>query len=75
MAQDNQPDARDNISFWINADERLHSIARACVMYSENSTIAAKKFILSLKKHGETKTPNGFRYTISSVSSAMENMK
>ncbi len=59
-----------NVSLWINNDEGLYRLAQQHVRRN-NRTEAAKAMLEDLKEMGLTHTPDGSRYTVSSIKSAM----
>lgn len=62
---------RWNVSLWINNDEGLYRCAQDCVRYTRTRQAAAQVMLEILHAHGKTETPDGARYTISSIRAAM----
>lgn len=60
-----------NVSLWINNDERLYRGAQSFVRAARSKTVAAAAFLHSLRSHGETHTPDGAPYSLSSVRAAI----
>lgn len=60
-----------NVSLWLNNDEGLYNLARACIRLASNRNEAAARFVRELADQGVTKTPDGTPYTKTSVKLAM----
>lgn len=64
-----------NVSLWLNNDEGLYRLMKECLGYTWNSRAnkdsAAHMFIRIMHKRKTPKTPDGVRYTFSSVRSAI----
>ena len=60
-----------NVSPWINNDEALYNFARSCKRESANLREAAQEFLDYLP---ENKTPDGARYSLSSVMAALRGL-
>lgn len=64
-----------NVSLWINNDEGLYNIARDHVRNcSGPRTKAAQNMLDDLRELGQTKTPDGAPYSLSSIRAAMVGM-
>ena len=64
-----------NVSLWINNDERLYRMARDFVRaYRTGKLPAAVAMLAELSNMGETKTPDGAPYSVSSICAAMVGM-
>jgi len=63
-----------NVSLWINNDEGLYNEARRMVRIYTSKARAAKHFCEHLQAEGTTKTPDGAKYTVERVKSAMTGM-
>ncbi len=59
-----------NVSLWINNDQGLYESARYFIKYSKSKMEASKRFLATLPE----KTPDGAKYTLSSVRHAMVGM-
>ena len=60
-----------NVSLWINNDEGLHRLARYCVDRTDTKGNAARCFLRLVRAD---KTPDGAKYSFSSVRAAMRGM-
>ena len=66
---------RWNVDLWINNDQRLYRMAFECLRHAGgNRRKGARNMFLDLNAIGTTKTPDGYRYTISAIYDAMEGM-
>jgi hypothetical protein len=64
-----------NVSLWINNDEGLYRLAKACVQANpEGRERAARAFLSEMLSAGNTKTPDGAPYSVSSIRAAMVGM-
>lgn len=63
-----------NVSLWINNDEGLYNEARRWVKRSDNRKEAAENFLESLRYMGITETPDGAKYSVTSIRAAMVGM-
>ena len=60
-----------NVSLWINNDESLYDLARRSVMVTKNKRQAAERMLSVLTSYGIERTPDGYKYTITSIRNAM----
>lgn len=56
-----------NVSLWINNDEGLYRLMQRCILHAKNKNLATYTFLNNVDSH----TPDGVRYTFSSVRSAI----
>ena len=63
-----------NVSLWINNDEGLYNMAREAVRRNKTKDRAAREIVDSLKDCGIEKTPDGARYSRSTVRAALVEM-
>ena len=56
-----------NVALWIGNDEGLYRFALDCIRHSKTKNLAARTMLESLPE----RTPDGFRYTFSSVRQAL----
>jgi hypothetical protein len=63
-----------NVALWIGNDEGLYNLARECVRNEKGRAAAARAFISTLAEWGKTETPDGAKYTQSTVIAAMVGM-
>jgi hypothetical protein len=72
MAKCNGHDSRTawNVSLWINNDEGLYNLARDCIRQTKSKDAAAAEMMNYLPP----KTPDGYRYTVSTVRKAIRGM-
>lgn len=63
-----------NVSLWVNNDEGMYSLARDLMRRNKSKTEAARAMLDMLAESGITKTPDGARYTVSSIRAAMVEM-
>lgn len=63
-----------NVSLWINNDEGLYSLAKDSVRATRTRKEAARYFLEGLNECGVTKTPDGYKYSVSSIEKAMVGM-
>lgn len=71
MYQGHKNRAHWNVSLWIGNDEALYRLAKRCIKQQPTRAMAAAAFIDTMHDRGITHTPDGLRYTISSVRAAM----
>ncbi len=60
-----------NVSLWINNDEGLYNLARESVRVTKTRRQAAERMLSILHSYGIKKTPDGYKYTITSIINAM----
>lgn len=63
-----------NVSLWINNDEALYNLARDCIKYTNSRIDAAVRMLNTLQGFGIEKTPDGAKYSKSSIQKAMVGM-
>lgn len=63
-----------NVSLWINNDEGLYLHALGLVRRQCGKQWAAEMMLLDLQSAGNTKTPDGAPYSVSSIRAAMVGM-
>lgn len=63
-----------NVALWINNDEGLYDLARRSVMVTKNRRQAAERMLSALACRGIEKTPDGYKYSITSIRNAMVGM-
>jgi hypothetical protein len=64
-----------NVSLWINNDEGLYNLAKACIRNNpKDRAEAAWEMCANLRGNGITKTPDGAPYSVSSIRAAMVGM-
>lgn len=63
-----------NVSLWINNDEGLYQTARYCIRMASDRRTAAEFMLRELEKMGFSKTPDGARYSVTSIRAAMVGM-
>ncbi|AJT60839.1 hypothetical protein [Ralstonia phage phiITL-1] len=63
-----------NVSLWINNDEQLYRQAQQCLRASRTKDQAAAKFHEMLTAYGVTETPDGAKYTKTSIRAALVGM-
>jgi hypothetical protein len=62
-----------NVSLWINNDEGLYRMAQRLNSIM-NKKDAAEEMLHILKSQGQTKTPDGAPYSITTIKAAMREM-
>jgi len=60
-----------NVSLWINNDEGLYNLARESVRVTKTRRQAAERMLSTLNEYGIKKTPDGYKYTITTIMHAM----
>jgi hypothetical protein len=63
-----------NVSLWINGDEGLYSEAIHCIRHHGTRDEAAQAMLDSLHELGVTQTPDGVKYTKTTIRAAMVGM-
>lgn len=71
MYQGHKSRAAWNVSLWINNDEGLYRMAKDCIRHSDNRREAAASMLNMLEECGATHTPDGYRYTVTTIRAAM----
>jgi hypothetical protein len=61
-----------NVSLWISNDEGLYLFALLCLDSTKTLESAARTFLCQV---GATQTPDGVRYTMSTVKRALSNLR
>lgn len=60
-----------NVSLWIGNDEGLYRLARECIRRADNRNEAAALMLQDLHDAGITETPDGAKYTVTTIRAAM----
>ena len=60
-----------NVSLWINNDQGLYNTAKEYVRYCRNRNKAAAMMYERLSHDNAIETPDGARYSVSSIRAAM----
>lgn len=60
-----------NVSLWINNHEGLYNLARGHARRAKTLDIAAQAILADLNDSGLTETPDGFRFTKTSIRKAI----
>lgn len=63
-----------NVSLWVNNDEPTYRLAQACVRLLKPRRRAAEAMLQELHARGITATPDGARYSVTSLLHAMRGM-
>ena len=63
-----------NVSLWINNDEWLYRMARYFIRRSDSRQAAAVAMLAWFTEQGDTHTPDGAPYSVSSIRAAMVGM-
>lgn len=63
-----------NVSLWINNDEGLYTMAKEAIARSSNRYEAATTMLIWLRESGDTETPDGAPYAVTSIREAMVGM-
>ena len=63
-----------NVSLWINNDEGLYNLARQHVRHNRNKNEAAANMLDDLNDMGYTETPDGAKYSLTTIRAAMVDM-
>jgi hypothetical protein len=63
-----------NVSLWINNDSSLYQLAKEFISYNSNRNDAARDMMLHMEALGQDTTPDGFKYSKSSIRAAMVGM-
>jgi hypothetical protein len=66
--------AQWNVSLWINNDEGLYNMARDYIRHTKTRQNAAESMLETLQGFGIEKTPDGARYSVTGILSAMRGM-
>ena len=60
-----------NVALWINNDEGLYRLAVDCLRQTRDRDTAAAALLAALHERGITETPDGARYTKTTVRAAL----
>lgn len=63
-----------NVSLWINNDEGLYQIAKACIRRNYTKQAASEEFLRHVKGMGYNSTPDGAPYSKTTILAAMRGM-
>ena len=63
-----------NVSLWINNDEGLYTLARDCVRRTSTRARASHAVLDALHDAGITHTPDGAKYSLTSIRAALVGM-
>lgn len=63
-----------NVSLWIGNDEGLYNTARECIRSMQTKKSAAECMLSLLHEAGVRETPDGVKYTVTTIHHAMRGM-
>lgn len=63
-----------SVSLWINNDEGLYRLAKHCVRTTRNREEAARLMLSDLQAGGISHTPDGAKYSKSTIRKAMRGL-
>lgn len=63
--------AAHNVGLWIANDEGLYRLALNCIKHARNRDLAARTMFETLQELGLDATPDGTRYSVSTIRKAM----
>lgn len=63
-----------NVSLWINNDEGLYNAALTAIRHNDTRKQAAEYLLSMLSDSGVTQTPDGARYSVTTIRAAMSGM-
>lgn len=63
-----------NVALWIGNDEGLYRLARRLIHAHTTREAAAREFVEQMQLDGMPETPDGARYTVTTVRAAMRDL-